>query len=117
VTRGKLAAGVAATGVALSALALVQAVVFAASGAYLLVVAPIVGLPIAVSVYRALRTVCTTGSARAGAAAGAGILLLAAIALAGISFGGLPLLFPAMFLAIAAALTPRPAPPPTGRSA
>lgn len=105
--RGKLAAALALAGVGLAALALLQAAVFAASGAYLLIVAPLVGLPVAFGTYRALRQVCATGSSRAQGAAAAGILFLVASAIIGISFGGFPLLLPAMFLALAAALTPR----------
>jgi hypothetical protein len=68
-------AGVAATGVAL---AVVQAAVFAVGGAYLLIVAPLVGAPVAFAVYRALQRLCTTGSTGAAAAASARILFLAA---------------------------------------
>jgi hypothetical protein len=109
VARGKIAAGLAATGVALAVLAVLLGVVFAIAGAYLLIVAPVVGLPVAFAVYRALHRRCTTGSTRAAAAASAGILFLGAFAIVGISVGGLPLLLPAVFLAFAAALTPRPA--------
>jgi hypothetical protein len=39
----------------------------------------------------------------------AGIWFLVVVAIMGVSFGGFPLLIPAMVLALAAALTPRPA--------
>jgi len=107
--RGRIAAGVAATAVGLAALAVVQAAVFAASGAYLLIVAPLVGLPLALAIYRTLHRLCSTGGRFARAEALAGSLALAAIAIVGISFGGFALLLPAVLLAIAAGLTPSPA--------
>lgn len=109
VNRGKAASITAGAGVVLAALAVVQGAVFAATGAYLLIVAPLVGLPVALAVYRALHRLCSTGSRRAEATALAGIWFLAAVAIIGISFGGFPLALPAMLLALAAALTPRPA--------
>ena len=109
VNRGKAAAIAAAGGVVLAASTVVLGAVFAATGAYLLLVAPLVGLPVAWEVYRALHRLCTTGSRRAAATALAGIGFLVAVAILGISFGGFPLLGPAMLLALAAALTPRPA--------
>src|SRR4051812_5420762 len=109
VNRGKFAATAAAAGVVLAALAVVLGAVLAATGAYVLIVAPLVGLPLALEVYRALQRLCSTGSRRAEATAVAGIWSLVAIAILGISFGGFPLVLPAMFLALAAALTPRPA--------
>jgi len=112
VNRGKLAALAAATGVGFAALVVGQAAAFAATGAYLVIVAPLAGLPVAVAVYRALHRLCTTGSRRAEVTAFAGIWLLIAVAIIGVSSGGFPLLVPAMFLALAAALTPRPAPRP-----
>jgi hypothetical protein len=108
VNRGKLAAIAAAAGVVLAALAVVQAAVFAATGAYLAIVAPLVGLPVALAVYRALHRLCNTGSRLAEATALAGIWFLVGVAIMGISFGGLPLILPAIVLALAAALTPRP---------
>ncbi len=99
---------VAAAGVVLAALAVVQAAIFALWGAYLLIVAPLIGLHVAWAVHRALHEVCTTGSLRAETTAAGGILFLGALAIVGISFGGFPLLVPAIFLALAAALTPRP---------
>lgn len=108
VNKGKFAAIAAAAGVVLAVLAVVQGAVFAATGAYLLIVAPLVGLPVALAVYRALHRLCSTGSRRAEATAVAGIWFLVAVAIIGISFGGFPLVLPAMFLALAAALTPRP---------
>ena len=107
--RGDVAAGTAAAGVVLAGLAVVQALVFAATGAYLLVVAPLVGLAVTLAVFRALRRVCTTGSRGARAEATAGVLFLGAVAILGISFGGFALLLPALALALAVALTPRPA--------
>lgn len=106
--RGRIAAAVAAAGVGLVVLAIVQAAAFAVSGAYLLLAAPVLGLPVALRVYRALHRVCTTRSRSAEVQAVAGILLLIAMAILGISFGGLALLPPAALLAVAAALTPRP---------
>ena len=112
VNRGRLAAIAAAAGVVLAALAVVQAAVFAATGAYLLIAAPLVGLPVALAVYRALHRLCSSGSRRAEATALAGISLLFSVAIMGISFGGIPLLLPAIVLALAAALTPGPASAP-----
>ncbi len=98
----------AAVAVALAALAIVQGAVFALSGAYLLVAAPLVGLPLALLVYRALHRVCTTGGRGARLEALAGTLVLTAIAILGMSFGGFPLLLPALLLAVAVAVTPGP---------
>jgi hypothetical protein len=109
VNRGTFAAIAAAAGVVLAALAVLLGAVLAATGAYLLIVAPLVGLPLALEIYRALHRLCSTGSRRAEATALAGIWLLVAVAILGISFGGFPLILPAMFLALAATLTPRPA--------
>ena len=106
--RGDVAAGLAGAGVALAALAVVYGAAAATTGAYALVVAPLLGLPIALGVFRALRRVCTTGAAAAEGLALAGILLLGVLAIMGVSFGGFPLLTTAILLALAAALTPRP---------
>jgi hypothetical protein len=108
-TRGKLAASAAGAAVLLAALGVVGGALSAATGAYLLILAPLIGLPIALAVYKALHRRCTTGSRRALAAAFAGIWLLIAVAILGVSFGGFSLILPAMLLALAAALTPRPA--------
>ena len=108
-TRGKLAAAAAGAAVLVAALGIVQGALVAATGAYLLILAPLIGLPVALGVYRALHRRCTTGSRRALATAFAGIWLLIAVAILGVSFGGFTLLLPAMLLALAAALTPRPA--------
>jgi len=110
-TRGQLAAVMAGGGVLLVGLTVVLGAVFAATGAYLLIVAPLIGLLVAWEVYRALHRLCSTGSRRAEATAFAGILLLVALAILGVSFGGFPLLLPAILLSLAAALTPRPASP------
>jgi hypothetical protein len=53
--------------------------------------------------------VCHGGRKRDEAAAAAGTALLVVVAIFGVSFGGFPLLFTAACLAIAFALTPRPA--------
>ena len=107
VVRRKLAAGLAGAGVVLAGLAVVQAAIFAVSGSYLLIVAPLVGLPIAVWVYRSLRQRCTSGDRSGGVVAASGVGVLVGIAIVGISFGGISLLLPAVFLALAVALTPR----------
>lgn len=109
-TRGNLAAGLAGTGVALAALAVVQGIFFALSGAYMLLVAPLIGLLIALGIYGSLHALCTTGAARERFEAFGQVFLLAALAVLGISFGGYPLLLPAALLAVATVLTPRPAP-------
>jgi hypothetical protein len=106
--RGRFAAGIAATGVGLAGLAVASSLAIALSGPYLLMVAPLLGLPITFGVFKALRRVCTTGSRKAEAQAVAGILALPVLAVFGISFGGFQLLPPAILLAVAAALTPRP---------
>lgn len=105
--RGKLAAGIAGSAVVLAGLAVAQSAAFALSGAYLLIAAPLVGLPITVGVYLALHRICTIEDRRAEAVAAVGPLLLAGVAVLGISFGGFSLLVPAMLLAVAAVLTPR----------
>jgi len=106
---GKLAAGMARAGVALVGLTVLQGAAFPASGAYLLIVAPLVGLLIAGWVYWVLHQRCTTGNRFSGFLAAIGIVLLVVIAIFGISFGGVSLLLPAVVLAVAAVLTPRAA--------
>ena len=108
-TRGKLAAVTAGSGVLLVALAVVHGTILATTGAYLLIVAPLIGLPVAWVVYGALHRVCSTGSKRAEVTAFTGISLLVVLAVLGVSFGGISLLLPAIVLSLAAALTPRPA--------
>jgi len=109
VIRGKLAAVTAGAGVGLCALVVIQSLAFAVTGAYLLVVAPLLGLVVAWEVYRALHRVCSTGRRRSQLGAFAGIWLLVALAWFGVSFGGVPLLLPALVLSLALALTPRAA--------
>ena len=105
--RYRFAASLASLAVGLLVFALAYGVVVAVGGAYVVVVAPALGSGIAVGVWRSLRRLCTTGSRHAQRAALSGIVLLVAIAILGISFGGAFLLLPAAILALAAALTPR----------
>jgi hypothetical protein len=99
--RGALAAGLATTGVVLAALALAVSAAPALTGAYALVAAPLLGLPLALVVRGALR--------RADRAqAFLGVVVMVLLALGGISLGGIPLLLPALCLAAALAVTPRP---------
>lgn len=107
-TRGRAAAAVASLAVGLLVLAVAYGVVAAAGGAYLVVVAPALGLAIAVGVWASLRRMCTTGRRDAGVRAVAGIVVLLVVAVLGISFGGALLVVPAAALTLAAALTPRP---------
>ena len=107
--RGVLAATVAGSAVLLTALAVVQSAFFAPQGAHLLIVAPAAGLVVAVAVFGALQRFCRSGSGPARGLAIAGIAVLFPLAVLGVSFGGLQLLLPALLLAVAAALTPRPA--------
>ncbi|MEA2468622.1 MAG: hypothetical protein QOJ57_2748 [Thermoleophilaceae bacterium] len=107
-TRGKAAAALASLAIGLLILGVAYGIVAAFGGAYLLVVAPAVGAAIALGVWTSLRRVCITGSRRAELTALAGIALLLALAVLGISFGGALLVAPAASLALAAALTPRP---------
>jgi hypothetical protein len=97
VIRGSAAAAVASFAVGLLVLAVAYAVVAAVRGAYLLVVAPAVGLAIAVGVWSLCR-MCTTGSRYAGPTALDGIVLLLVVAVLGISFGGALLVVPAAAL-------------------
>jgi hypothetical protein len=106
-TRGKVAAALASLAVGLLVLALVYGVVVAVGGTYVVVVAPALGAGIAVGVWRSLRRFCMTGSRHAQCAALSGIVLMVAIAILGISFGGALLLVPTAILSLAAALTPR----------
>jgi hypothetical protein len=106
--RGAVAAGLAAAGVALAAMAIVAGFAFAVSGAPLLAVAPLLGLPIALAVHGALRRTCHTGSRAAQWGAAGGVVALVMLAVGGLSFGGIPLLLPALCLVAALAVTPRP---------
>jgi hypothetical protein len=108
VTRGRAAAAVATFAVGLLVLAVAYGVVAAVSGAYLVVVAPALGLAIAVGVWASLRRLCSGGSRHARLTASAGIALLLVVAVLGISFGGALLVVPAAALILAAGLTPRP---------
>ena len=106
--RGKAAAALASLAIGLLALAVAYGVVAALGGAYAVVVAPTLGMAIAVRVWASLRRVCRTGSRGARITALAGVASLFAVALAGISFGGALVVIPAASLAFAAVLTPRP---------
>jgi hypothetical protein len=105
-TRGKVAAALASLAVGLLVLALMYGVVVAIGGTYVVVVGPALGAGIAAGVWRSLSRFCTTGSRQAQRAALSGIVLLVAIAILGISFGGALLLVPTAILSLAAALTP-----------
>jgi hypothetical protein len=88
--------------------ALVYGAVAAASGAYLLILAPAFGFCVALGVHSALRRVCTSGSRQARVVAAAGVASLAVAAVVGISFGGIALILPMTLLGLATALTPHP---------
>lgn len=108
--RGTAAATLVLVAIGLLALALVQSIAWAYyEGAYLLTPAPLLGLGMAVTVFFALRRVCTTGSRSAEAFVFTCLLLTPIIAYFGVSFGGFQLLVPGVLLAIAAVITPRPA--------
>ena len=109
-TRGRAAAALASGAVGLLGLAVLYGVFSAIEGAYLLWVAPIVGMAIGLRVWSALRRVCTTGSRSAELTAVAGIAIMPIVAYFGVSFGGIALLVPAALLAVAAVVTPRPGP-------
>ncbi len=106
--RGTLAATLALSAVVLLGLGVVQGIVSAFGGAYLLVVAPLAGLLVAIGVFHALRRVCRTGSRPARELAWAGVVFLLVGAFLGVSFGGFLLIVPAALLAVSAAITPRP---------
>ena len=110
-TRGRIAAALATSAVALLVLAVASGVVLALQGAYLLLAAPVVGLWMGLGVWAALRRVCTTGSRCAQAIALSGIVLMPVVGILGVSFGGIALLVPAALFALARAVTPRPRAP------
>ena len=97
--RGAVAAGLATTGVVLAAIALGVSAAFALTGAYALVAAPLLGLPLALLVRGALRRADRPR-------AFAGVVAMILLAIGGISLGGIPLLLPALCLAAALAVTP-----------
>ncbi len=109
--RGTLAASLAGSAVVLVALAVLQAVVSALDGAYLMLAVPVAGLFVALGVFGALRRVCRGGSRSALALAYAGVVVLVVGGFFGVSFGGVQLIVPAALLAVAATITPRPRAP------
>jgi len=108
VIRGRAAAALSTSAVVILAVAVLYRLRAATQGEYLLVVAPAVGMVVGLSVWGALRRLCTTGSRSAEAIAVGGVVVLPVVAIVGISFGGIALLLPAALLAVAGALTPRP---------
>jgi hypothetical protein len=107
VRRGLFAAGLAGGAVVIAGLIAVWGVVRALDGEWSLLLAPLIGLPIALAVFRALQLTCRRGDVGFGIAAAGGIALLFGLAIVGASLGGVPLLAPAVVLAVALVVTPR----------
>lgn len=103
----QVAAAMGAAGVAFAWVAVLWGVVLAWGGAPLLLVAPLCGLPVAAGVHALLRRSRRGDGGPTLPLAATGIAALVALAIGGVSFGGLPLLVTAVLLALSAALTPK----------
>ena len=112
--RGRLAAGLAGGAVAIAVLIAVWGLTRALDGEWSLLLAPLIGLPIALAVFRTLQLMCRRGGVGFGFAAAGGIALLFVLAIVGPSLGGIPLLVPGVVLAVALVVTPRRGAPQAG---